>query len=322
MQNQISRRRFVTILASALPLIKAGEALAAGPAPVRWRGVAMGAHSQIVLMHEDEARARAALDAAVTEIFRLENLFSIYEPNSEVSRLNRDGYVEAPSVDLTRLLSEARTISEATAGAFDVTVQPLFEAYRMAGGEGPAAAALAQARKLADYRKLRITPARLAFALPGMALTLNGIAQGYISDRVSELLRRHGFVRTLVNLGEIKANGAGPNGGGWDTAIAEPGTDNGMLTRIKLTDRALATSAASGHFFGQDSRMHHLIEPGTGRPAGYYGSLSVLAPNATLADGLSTGLSMIAPNALAPITAGLNGVDVIARTASGAVIRI
>ncbi len=291
MRPGITRRRFVAIAAGALPLAKFGMAWAAPGKPVRWQGVALGARAQIVLLHADEALARAALRAAIAELSRLEAVFSLYEPNSEISRLNRDGRLQAPSSDLVHLLAQAEAISEATGGAFDITVQPLFEAYRKRRGARLRDDELVRARALVDHRKLRITPGRLAFTQPAMAATLNGIAQGYITDRISDLLRRHGFTNTLVDLGEIKANQGGPQGRGWPVAIADPAgpTDHGkVLTRVTLTNRALATSAASGHFFDRDGSMHHLVEPHSGRPAGHYRSLSVTAPNATLADALST----------------------------------
>ncbi|NQV60840.1 MAG: FAD:protein FMN transferase [Alphaproteobacteria bacterium] len=321
-QTPISRRRFIAVLASGIPLAKVGAAAAAVTRPVHWRGIAMGAQAEIVLLHPEAAVARKALAAAILEITRLENLFSLYEPNSEISRLNHAGYVEAPSPDLVRLLSEARSISEATAGAFDVTVQPLFLAYQRHGGAEPPAAEIVQTRGLVDQRKLRISHAKLAFERQGMAVTLNGIAQGYMSDRVSELLRRHGFDRTLVNLGEIRANGAGPDGRGWPLSIAQPDNSGGMLEQLRLTNRAVATSAASGHRFSPQGSLHHLIAPGSGRPSNNYQSLSVLAPTATLADGLSTGLSSIRPDALASIVSDFTAVEVIAKTAAGVLLRI
>ncbi|MBT5194325.1 MAG: FAD:protein FMN transferase [Rhodospirillaceae bacterium] len=318
----MSRRRFVTLLASALPLSATATAtatatiLAGGQriSPIRWNGIAMGAQARMTLLHEDKPLALAAMGAAIAELNRLENIFSLYEPNSEVSRLNRDGHLKEPSLDLVRLLSEARAISKTTAGAFDVTVQPLFEAYARQGGTAPSPMDLAGARRLVDQRGVMIASDRISFQRQGMAITLNGIAQGYITDRVSELLRRRGFADTLVDLGEIRSNGAGPQGQGWPIAIA--------AAKLRLANRALATSSAAGHRFDRQGTLHHLILPSDGLPSMKFDSLSVLAPTATLADGLSTGLSLIEPHTLASIVSELPGINVLATTAAGSLIQI
>ncbi len=320
MSQVISRRRFVAIMAAAVPLAKVGTAWAA--APQRWRGIAMGAHAQILLLHHDAAKARAALAAAVAELTRLEAIFSLYEPNSEISRLNRDGYLAAPSVDLVRLLSEAAVISQTTDGAFDVTVQPLFETYRDLQGARPATKDLAGALALVDHRDVEVAPGRVRFRKPGMKITLNGIAQGFITDRICELLRRHGFPGTLTNLGEIKANGTGPDGAGWPVSIEASDAGAASPVRLDLKDRALATSAAGGYRFGQKGAGHHLLDPRMGLSAAHYGSLSVLAPTATLADGLSTAFSMLPPNALPFAAARFDDINIIAETAGGDILRL
>ncbi len=134
----------------------------------------------------------------------------------------------------------------------------------------------------------------------GMAITLNGIAQGYVTDRVTELLRAAGFDDVLVNLGEARVRGHRPGGGAWRAAIADPRRPEHTLLDLPLGEDAgalpaLATSAGAGTQFSADPRLHHLLDPHTGHSANHYLSVSVAAPRATLADGLSTTLSVLAP---------------------------
>jgi len=134
-----------------------------------------------------------------------------------------------------------------------------------------------------------------------MAITLNGVAQGFVTDRIAELLRRAGFDHVLVDLGEARALGQRPDGGPWRAALADPLRPARTLVDLPLGEAdgvfpALATSAGYGTRFGADPRIHHLLDPHTGRSANHYASVSIGAARATLADGLSTTLAIIDPS--------------------------
>ena len=171
---------------------------AAASALHRWRGVALGAEASIVLHHPDGAAARRLIASCVDEIARLERVFSLYRADSALSRLNRFGALEAPPSALVQLLDDCRRFNRITGGAFDATVQPLWRLYadhfsqEDADPSGPGPAALARARALVDQRSVAVDPAHVSFARPGMAITLNGIAQGFATDRVAALLRAGG----------------------------------------------------------------------------------------------------------------------------------
>jgi len=316
----MSRRRFIRIAAAGAAVIGGGAARAvAAPAAgsvTRWRGIALGAQASLTLVHADRAVARAVLADCIAEITRLEKLFSLYDPDSALSRLNRAGQLDHPPADLLRLLSEAGRYTEMTDGAFDVTVQPLFALYRdhfratNADPAGPPPAAIAAARARTGWHAVSLDTGRIAFARPGMALTLNGIAQGYITDRVCELLRRRGFTDVLVDLGEVRALGRRADGAPWRAEIIDPAQHS--LARLQLRDRALATSAAGGYAFDPAGRFGHLLDPETGRPARGFDALSVLAPTATRADALSTGLSMMTATQI----------DAVARRAGDVRVRV
>jgi len=134
---------------------------------------------------------------------------------------------------------------------------------------------------------------RIAFARPGMAVTLNGIAQGYITDRVAELLRRAGVDDVLVDLGETRGLGRHPSGRPWRVGLADPRDPARTAREIDITDQAVATSGGYGTRFDPAGRYHHLFDPATGRSSRRCLSVSVVASRATVADGAATALAVM-----------------------------
>lgn len=279
----------------------------------RWRGTALGGEAEILLNHPDAQAARRIMAVVMAEVDRLEAIFSLYREDSALSRLNRCGRLDDAPFDLVRQLAEAQRFGALTAGAFDVTVQPLWRLYAdhfflpPTAGAAPPGAALERARRLVDYRSLDLGRRRIAFAKPGMAVTLNGIAQGYITDRVTELLRDCGLHSVLVQLGEIRALGGHPSGRGWRVAI---GKSESPGRTIDLADKAVATSAGRGRPFVDSGRYHHLFDPRTGDSARYHGSVTVVADTATRADALSTAFSAMSPADVRSLVASLRDAEV------------
>lgn len=322
--RKFSRRRFIAITAGAVAAVSAGAIKAREASTVRWRGVAMGADASLILVDDDTRVSNRALKACVDEIARLEMILSLYEPNSDLSRLNRDGFLPNPSIDLVRCLSEARAISVLSNGAFDVSVQPLFEFYRARYSGRPNKGIAIDPRELAEIRSrvnfqhIHISAQAVRFRRKGMAATLNGIAQGYVCDRVAELLRNFGFDDAMVNLGEIAALGHGPKGRPWCVGIANPDDNEGEpLDMMRLEDRAVATSSPNGYVFDSLGRHHHLFDPHSGRPSNRYQSVSVAAPSATLADGLSTAMAAMSRQEIEAVLAKRAGLDVLLFDAEG-----
>ncbi len=281
----ITRRRLICILAGAasLPLsMKFARAQTR-----QWRGVALGANAQIILDHPN---ARELIADAVKEIERLENIFSLYRPGSQLSNLNRDGMLREPAFELVELLSICSTINSRTKGAFDPTIQPLWSLYaeRLSAGKMPDRNEVDEARALTGFDNVSFSANLIGFGQAGMALTLNGVAQGYIADRVSQLLRNNGVSNVLVNTGEIAGIGTAPNGQPWPVKLKG---DNS--TTIGLSNAAIATSAPLGTVFDPAGSIGHIIDPRTGQPGGTGKSVSVMAPSAATADGLSTAFCLM-----------------------------
>ncbi|MFO1025134.1 MAG: FAD:protein FMN transferase [Acetobacteraceae bacterium] len=301
-QGSIPRRRFIAIAAAAsgMPLLAARHPASALTPSLRiWSGVALGADATLQINHPDATEADRLIEQSLAEVERLEAIFSLYRPASALARLNRDGVLDDPPPDLLRLLSESQRFSDLTGGAFDVTVQPLWDVYAAhfarAGADpsGPPQAAIAAALRRIGHQRIVLDPARIAFAEPAMAVTLNGIAQGYVTDRVVALLRRAGIAHALVDMGETCAIGSHPDGAPWSVGIEDPFSPGSAAERISLRNHAVATSGGYGTRFDATGRFNHIFDPASGATSWRYKAVSVIARDATTADALSTAMTLL-----------------------------
>lgn len=273
----MDRRRFLTISAAALV---ARPALAERQ---HWEGRALGATARVTL-----SGPRAVTEPALMEVTsilsRIEQVFSLYDPNSELSRLNAKGRARL-SPDLAEVLREAGRLNAATGGLFDPSVQPLWQA-RARGETDP---------ETPGWEALRLTDHKAHLAR-GQALTLNGIAQGYATDLVAAALRARGLTDVLVNIGEFAGIG-----GPFAIGVQDPRA--GMVAELALTDRAVATSSPMAMRLGQGAgRGGHILHPSR---TPQWSTVSVEAPTAMLADGLSTALCLATLEEARRITAPL-----------------
>lgn len=324
----LSRRRALTILAaSASAALWPWVPARVLPRQFEWTGTALGAPATIRLYHDDRDAAEEAVEAARAEVDRLEDLFSLYRANSELSRLNRDGIVAAPSHDMRRIMALAKQFGDISGGAFDVTVQPLWRLYAHhfaapnADPAGPRRDAIERTLARVDYRLISVAPERIALA-PGMAVTLNGIAQGYVTDRVAELLRRRGWSNVLVNLGEMRALDGHPDGSPWMVALDDTRADDGGPVVIPLANRAAATSGGYATRFEPTGRHHHLFDPAAGESSRHYHAVTVVAGDATTADALSTALYVTAPERAAVLFRRAGAIEVWLTRNDGSTTRI
>jgi thiamine biosynthesis lipoprotein len=301
----IGRRRALRLFAAAAGVGFPGfahasdEAIGEKDASLwRWRGTALGARAELAVAHPEPATAKRLVGVALDEVERLEVIFSLYRPESALVRLNTQRQIDHPPLELIELLTRAQGWSRRTGGAFDVTVQPLWALYSRhfsregASPDGPTPRDVAEAAGLVDYRELEVAPGRIRLSRPGMAITLNGIAQGYITDRVAELLRAEGLDRVLVCLGEMRAVGRPADGLPWRVGLDAPGRSGDLPETVELADAAVATSSVSGLRFDPDGRFHHLFDPRSGGCAQGYRAASVVAKRACDADALSTALAV------------------------------
>ncbi|MDA0813454.1 MAG: FAD:protein FMN transferase [Verrucomicrobia bacterium] len=297
-----SRRRFLAITGLAGISGIASSVWCRNFLPPRaqwqWKGVLFGADVSIDLHGiENAALARDLTQRCFIEMRRLEQIFSLFVPESCICRLNRDGHVSNCPLEFVALVTEACRYHSLTHGAFDITVQPLWKAmdeHNFLDGPLDAAQRDAALAKVGGDR-VRIQADRVSFTDPDMAITLNGIAQGFITDVIAELLLRNGVDQALVNMGEYRAIGSHPQGRPWHLGIRNPGdlSDAEVMDSVPLESGSLAVSGGYGYVFDPSQRYHHLLNPHTGENLPADRSIVVTAPNATMADALSTACAVI-----------------------------
>lgn len=279
------RRRFLHLA------IGAGLCGTAAAASLQWRErvlVGFGTRLWLRAGHASGARAERALDAAVATLRDIESQMSLFDPASALCRLNRDGVLDAPGRELLDVLRLARDVARRSDGAFDATVQPLWQLWQRAAqaGRRPGEAELAQARAGVGWRGVDLSERRIALR-PGMALTLNGIAQGHAADRARDVLVAHGIEHALVDAGEWMPLGQGPQQAPWRLGIADPHDAARLVATLRTDGRAVATSSGAQLVFTADGREHHLLDPRTGHSPHELASVTVVAPRAALADALT-----------------------------------
>lgn len=306
--RRITRRRSITIFATTVASLLCGRSDAVPP-PVdhEWRGLAMGTDARIIFNAVDLKTARTAAAMASLEIERLEGALSLFRDDSEICRLNRDKALSEPTGDMQRALSLALAVANVTNGLFDPTVQALWEMYvdwfEAAPDAGaPPQSRIADALNAVDWRRVATMPNLIRLGT-NQRLTLNGLGQGYVTDRIAELLRSCGFDHILVDLGEQRALGSRRDGSPW-RVVRQGGGE------IELADGALATSEGSGCILGAAGVVHHLFDPRTGRSARHWQRITVHHRSAAVADALSTALYAASVRELSDLLTRVEGVVV------------
>ncbi len=240
--------------------------------------------------HTDAAQLDAALNAAVTAIRQVERQMSLFNPDTALSRLNAQGQLYKPDAHMLAVLNTARKVSAASVGAFDVSMQPLWQLWSRASeqGELPSQRAIDRTRLRVNWRAIEVTPELIRMNQPGMQLSLNGIAQGYASDLVRTVLQAHGIRHALIDTGETSLLGHAPHNRTWTLGIENAAGRGNETPPLLVSDgRAIATSSDAHTVFSADHRHHHIMDPHTGYSPTYWSSVTVLAPSCTLADALT-----------------------------------
>jgi len=245
---------------------------------------------------------------ALDLVDRLEDQLTIYRDTSELSRLNRTAHLAPVPVEpgLFALLSRAVALSEATAGAFDITSGPLSKVwgFHQRAGAIPTAEALHDALARVGHHHIQLDPRSnsIAFDREGIELNLGAIGKGYALDGCADVLAAAGIDDYLLHGGQSSVVARGQRAGnpspGWTVGVLHPLRPGKRLLEIQLCDQALATSgAANQHFRDQGRRFGHILDPRTGQPADLVWSATVLAPTAEEADALSTACFVLGPAA-------------------------
>ncbi|HET9405678.1 MAG TPA: FAD:protein FMN transferase [Candidatus Sulfotelmatobacter sp.] len=249
---------------------------------------AMGATFSVVVYGSDSASMNQAIDAALGEAHRLDELLSNYKPESEWSRINRDAAVRPVTVspELFRLLSDCIEYSRTSEGTFDLTVGPLMRAWGFFGGgnQVPSPDHIRDALELVGYQHVKLDPRErtVRFDHPGVEIDPGGVGKGYAVDRMVDILRARGIRNALVAASGSSLFGLGnppDEPRGWPISIADPWDHRKNAARVFLKDLSLSTSGSYEKSFRVDGhRYSHIMDPLHGAPAESAAQVSVIAP--------------------------------------------
>lgn len=261
---------------------------------------AMSTRVAVTALHSSRDTIEEAIGHAFDEMDRLIALLSRFEPSSAVSALNQQGRLTDVPPELGRIVSRALEYHRLSRGSFDVTVQPLVDLLRttVEGGQtsGPRPDRMLDVLECVGSRHLKVSSGSIHFERDGMGVTLDGIAKGYIVDRIAAVLRQHGIERYLVNAGgDIRCAGTKQGGQPWTVAVQDPAKRGDFPARLRVRAGAVATSGGYERFFDRAGASHHIVDSSTGRSPDRSSSVTVLAPTAIAADALATAAFVMDP---------------------------
>ncbi|HEX4784674.1 MAG TPA: FAD:protein FMN transferase [Candidatus Sulfotelmatobacter sp.] len=276
----------------------------------------MGTIFEIAVYDQSAERASHAIEKALQEVVRLDEVLSNYKPDSPLSRLNRSAHFHQEEVppDLYRAIQQAVQFSRLSGGKFDISIAPLVNLWKAnLGGENlPSLAQQEEARACVGYEKIElIPPDRISFRSPCMQLDLGAIGKGYAVDRAAEVLRSMGIRDALINAGgsTILGMGSPPNQKGWLIHLRDP--SNKIDPQVILKDESVSTSEQTRpSLLGKDS-AGHIVDPETGTPLKTDFAVSAVTKTGTDSDGLSTTLLLLGPAKGKELIKGMAGFSAI-----------
>jgi thiamine biosynthesis lipoprotein len=266
----------------------------------------MGSTLRLTAWTGDRFGAQAAFEEVLAEFDRLEKLMSVWIPDSDVARINQSAGTNPVRVSagVREALKMARQVSNWTGGKFDVTFGVLSGFWKFDHDQDNLVPDLNEVRRrlaLIDYRAIQIDEAAGTVFLPrkGMSIHLGGIGKGYAVDRASDILRRRGVRDFMIQSGGDIYVGGLKDGRPWRLGIQDPRSPaSRTFAEIDLSDGTFSTSGDYERFFVKDGRRyHHILDPTTGEPSRGARSVTIVANLATIADGLSTGVFVMGPEA-------------------------
>ncbi|MET0122342.1 MAG: FAD:protein FMN transferase [Candidatus Thiodiazotropha sp. 6PLUC9] len=262
----------------------------------------MGTKIAVELWHKDRQMGELAVTAVMDEFRRLDEKLSPYKESSELSLLNRMAAEGAVSIsgELFHLLEESQKYAELTEGAFDITFASIGHQYDYRKGKKPSQEITTQTLPLIDYRHILLKPEEqsVMFRKSGVRIDLGGIAKGYAVDKGIELLRERGIEHALISAGGDSRLIGDHQGRPWHIGIQAPRNREAMAAVLPLSDSAISTSGDYERFFEAEGiRYHHIITPKTGSSAREVQSVTILGPNATRTDALSTSIFVLGAKA-------------------------
>lgn len=280
----------------------------------------MGTQMTLTAYTADEAKAVLAFDDAFQEMKRLEDLLTVWKPDSDVSRINAAAGKAAVQVqpETMECLQLSVHFAQLTAGKFDPTFGALSGLWRFDHDQDdqiPNPAEVRRRLKLIDYQKLSLDPEHSTAKLEraGMKLHLGGIGKGYAVDKTVALLRARGFQDFMVQAGGDLYVAGTKGDRAWRVGIRDPrGPPSSYFAASEVTDASFSTSGDYERAFLKDGvRYHHILDPETGNPAMACRSVTIMAKDAVTADGISKGVFILGPEKGLALVESIDGAGAV-----------
>ena len=279
----------------------------------------LGSPLEMTVVAKDTVDGNYYIDLAIAEVKRVENLISDWIPTTQISQVNQNAGIKAVKVDkeVYELVERAIKVSQITSGAFDISYASMDKIWKFDGSMKvmPTEGAIKKSVSKIGYKNIILDPKEQTIFLKnvGMKLGLGGIGQGYIADKVKELLFSKGCTSGIVNVsGDINAWGKQPDGKPWTVGIVNPLNKNKIFTTFPLENNAVETSGSYEKYVVFNGiRYSHIIDPRTGYPAQGVVSVSVFAKQTEIADALATGIFVLGVDVGLDLVNQLKGIECI-----------
>jgi thiamine biosynthesis lipoprotein len=287
----------------------------------------LGSPFEISVVANDSVQADFYTELAISELKRIENLISDWIPTTQISLVNQNAGITPVKVDkeVFELVDRAMKISKLTDGAFDISYASMDKIWKFDGSmkSMPTAENIKKSVEKVGYENIILNEKDTTIFLknPGMKLGLGGIGQGYIADKIKEVLKANGCIAGLVNVsGDINTWGKQPDGKDWTVGIVNPLNKNKVFATFPLNDSAVETSGSYEKYVTfNGKRYSHIIDPRTGYPASGIVSVSVFAKQTELADALATGIFVLGIEVGLDLVNQLKGIGCIIVDDKGAI---
>jgi FAD:protein FMN transferase len=260
----------------------------------------MGTVYEIAAYDESAQHASKAIDDAFAEIVRLDAVLSNYKPESDLSRLNREGHFHAVKVpmDLYKVIEESDKYSRMSGGKYDITVAPLVDMWKAAlrGDRVASPEEQDKLRACVGYEKIELIPPDMVeFHSACMRIDVGSIGKGYAVDRAVEVLRADGIKNALVDAGQssIYGMGAPPGKSAWEVHLRDP--SNRVGPTVMLSENSVSTAEQTTASLLGNETAGHIIDPENGKPLETKYAVSIVAKMGTASDALSTTLLLVGP---------------------------
>lgn len=290
---------------------------------LRAEAAIMGTAIRVDLWADDASTGRAAIDAVMAEMRRIDRAMSPHRPDSELSRLNARAAASPVEVssEMFALLARAVAFSRLSGGAFDITYASVGHLFDYRAGVRPDDTTLARAREAIGWRHLELDARSrtVRYAHPGTRIDLGGFAKGHAVDNATSLLRGLGIRHAIVSAGGDSRVIGDRRGAPWTVAIRHPRRADEVVAVLPLADCAISTSGDYERYFDEgDVRWHHIVDPATGRSPDRLHSVTILADDGLTAEALSKTVFVLGVERGLPLVESVPGADAVVVDAHGA----